>query len=144
MLWGASDGEEGPERRAPGGEEVKMAGKKKNWRTKKARNRIFVHPQEDVLQCEEGVFAPGQRVPDHIADSDMGADWFHSGLLIEESMYRMYHGADWNARHPTDRVKPGEGGVDIHHVVPDTGDEITRADGKAPLIGGETAPELGD
>jgi len=114
----------------------------KNWRTKKDRNRIYVHPQEDLLQCEEGVFAPGQRVPDHIADSDMGREWLQMGLLIEEVMYRMYHGADFNARYPQDKVKPGEGGVDILTVTPVTGDEITDPSGAAPTISGGGPADL--
>jgi len=104
-------------------------------RSAKLRNRVFVHPQGSVLQCEQGAFAPGQEVPIDKLDPQMVADWYHEGLLIDENMYRMYHGGDWNARHPMDRVKPGEGGVDIAQVTPDTGDEITDPKGHAPIIG---------
>ena len=114
-------------------------------RCKANRNRIFVHPQGDVLQCEQGVFAPGQYVPVEDLPAEMVADWFQAGLLIEEGMYRMYHGADWNARHPKDQVKPGQGGVDIHHVVPETGDEIKDPGGAAPTLGGgDGAADLTD
>ena len=107
-------------------------------RCKTNRDRIFVHPQGDVLQCEQGVFAPGALVPIEKLPPTMVAEWFQDGLLVEEKMYRMYHGADWNARHPNDQIKAGEGGVDIIHIVPDTGDEITDPSGLAPIIGGDT------
>lgn len=103
-------------------------------RCKANRNRIFVHPQGDVLQCETGVFAPGQEIPVDKLDTQMVQDWFHMGLLIEEGMYRMYHGGDWNARHPLDRVGKGEGGVDVHHVPVETTDEITDPRGLAPIF----------
>ncbi|MCW7072062.1 MAG: hypothetical protein OCU12_07050 [Methanophagales archaeon] len=110
-------------------------------RCKANRNRVFVHPQGDVLQCERGVFAPGQEVPVDSLDPLMIEEWYHSGLLIEEALYRMYHAADWNARYPMDRVGEGQGGVDIHAVVPETGDEITSTDGMAPIMEGDK-PEL--
>lgn len=126
------------EKKAPATKAKKAGGKKVDptKRCKANGNRVFVHPQEDVLQCEQGVFAPGQEVPVDKLDPQMVADWFHDGLLIEEPMYRMYHGNDWNSRHPLDRVKAGRGGVDICHVTPSTGDEITDDDGKAPIYGG--------
>lgn len=105
-------------------------------RNRQNRNRVFVHPQGSVLQCEQGVFAPGQEVPVDDLNERMVADWYHEGLLIEEAMYRLYHGGDWNARHKTDRVKPGQGGVDIHDDPPPTGDEITDPKGDASIIGG--------
>ena len=115
-------------------------------RCKANRNRIFVHPQGDVLQCEQGVFAPGQYVPVEDLPAQMVGDWFQEGLLVEEQMYRMYHGADWNARHPTDQIKPGQGGVDIitKRTAPVTGDEITDPKGTAPTIGGDAPADLED
>lgn len=118
---------------------LKKARRKKADSTKRCkanRNRIFVHPQSDVLQCGQGVFAPGQEIPVDKLDAQMVQDWFHEGLLIEEGMYRMYHGGDWNARHPMDRIGKGQGGVDIHAVPVKTGDEITDPKGLAPIVEG--------
>lgn len=70
----------------------------------KLGNRIFAHPQADVLQSGFSVWIPGQEIHPEDVDEEFWKMIHREGLVVSEAMYKLHFPDLWNKAHPTEQV----------------------------------------
>jgi hypothetical protein len=67
-------------------------------------NRIFAHPQADVLQSGFSVWIPGQEIHREDVDEEFWKMIHREGLVVTEATYKLHFPDLWNKAHPREQV----------------------------------------
>jgi len=67
-------------------------------------NRIFAHPQGDVLQSGFSVWIPGQEIHRDDVDEEFWKMILREGLVVSEATYKLHFPDFWNKAHPKEQV----------------------------------------
>lgn len=70
----------------------------------KLGNRIFAHPQADVLQSGFSVWIPGQEIHREDVDEEFWKVIHREGLVVTEAMFKLHFPDLWNKAHPKEQV----------------------------------------